>query len=106
MLICVADIGTGNQNWDGLNLGADGMLYMSSGTSHLLAKYNLATLSGYTTIRTTADANIGALTFGTDGQMYGVLATSDAEMHKLRKFSNTDGSNTFWKNLVPAGIPG
>lgn len=102
----VADIGSGDQNWDGLNLGMDGMLYMSSGTSHLLAKYNLATLSGYATIRTTADANIGALTFGTDGQMYGVLATSDSEMQKLRKFNSADGSNTFWKNLIPAGIPG
>jgi len=75
-----------------LTVGPDGAMYMSCSDTHLLAKYNLSSLSGFDVIRATAKANATALTYDDSNTLHSVYAGEDTNLYTV---NTTTGAPTF-----------
>lgn len=75
-----------------LTVAPDGAMYMSCSDTHLLAKYNLSSLSGFDIIRATSKANATALTYDDSNTLHAVYTGEDTNLYTV---NTTTGAPTF-----------
>jgi uncharacterized delta-60 repeat protein len=86
---------------DGMTIGPDGQLYISSSDHQLLVSYDIANRAGFNVIRDNAPSSYHAITYRADQQMFGVPSTSGATSQQLFTIDDNSGTQAFAKNIVP-----
>ncbi len=77
---------------DALTITPDGAMYISRSDDHLLSKYNLSSLSGYSITRAAPKANYKGLTYDDSGVLHGIIAGEESSLYTI---NTTNGFPTF-----------
>jgi len=72
-----------------LTVAPDGVMYISSSDAHLLAKYNLSSLSGFDIIRSFPKANATALTYDDEDVLHSVFTGEDTSLYTVNIANGT-----------------
>ena len=75
-----------------LTVAPDGAMYISCSDTHLLAKYNLSSLSGYDVIRAAPKANAVALTYDDNNTLHAVFVGENSSLYTV---NTSSGAATF-----------